>query len=73
MLNYYYEYKKIYINNCFKYFKKEKDIINLGVWFNIMGIIFNNLVLVLILCLGGYMMLNGYMIVGMLFLLIIYV
>lgn len=72
MLNYHHEYKKTYINNCLKYFKKEKDITNLGVWSNIMGIIFNNLALVLILCLGGYMMLNGHMTVGMLFSLTIY-
>lgn len=73
MLNYHNKYKEIYINNCLKYFKKEKNIINLGVWSNIIGIIFNNLALILVLCLGGYMMLNKHnMTVGMLFSLTVY-
>ncbi|WP_195266758.1 ABC transporter transmembrane domain-containing protein [Clostridium sp. 1001275B_160808_H3] len=72
MLNYHHQYKKNYLNKCIEYFKKEKRITNLGVWSNIVGIVFNNLTLIIALCLGGYMMLNEEMTVGILFSLTVY-
>lgn len=73
ILNCHHKYKEKYINKCLKYFKKEKNITNLGVWSNIIGIIFNNLTLILVLCFGGYMMLNKHnMTIGMLFSLTVY-
>lgn len=73
MLNYHNKYKDNYIYRCIEYFKLEKNIVNLGVFSNIIGIIFNNLALILILCLGGYIMLQKNMTMGMLFTLTIYV
>ncbi|WGX77865.1 ATP-binding cassette domain-containing protein (plasmid) [Paraclostridium bifermentans] len=72
MLNYHKEYKKIYNNKCERYFEVERSVVHFGVWSNIIGIIFKNLGLILVLCLGGYMVLIGDMSVGILFTLTIY-
>lgn len=72
MLNCHKEYKKIYNNKCNKYFDMERNVVKLGVWSSIIGVIFQNLGLILVLCLGGYMVLNGDMSVGILFTLTIY-
>ena len=72
VLNYTGRYKGIYIGKCIEYFKKEKKITKLGILANIVGIIFDNLSLILVLTIGGYMMLNDQMTVGTLFSLSIY-
>lgn len=72
MLNYNDIYGKGYIDKCINYFKKEKKITNLSVMSSIVGIIFENLSLVLVLCLGGYMLVNEQMSVGVLFSLTVY-
>lgn len=73
MLNWEMYFKEKYKIKHWYYFKKERDVVVIKICSGAVGTIFKSLGLILVLCLGGYMVLKGKMTLGILFSLTIYI